>query len=138
MFDESGVIVASADASLAEALSRHRWREVFVDRRQDLDRSVRFIVFGHSVYDQLRAPYFGLCGKALYVALSSPELASPRLLAELDERVASRFADPTFLATPRDLSPLPMLGIPGVTDENNDLRYYDDTRQFRPLPKSRG
>lgn len=137
LFDESGVLVASADPSLADALSGHRWREVFVDRRLDLDRSLRFIVFGHAVFDQLRAPFFGLCGKALSVALTSPKLASPRLLAELDERVASRFADPAFLATPRVLSPLPMLGIPGVTDQNNDPRYYDDVRQFRPMSPPR-
>ena len=128
LFDESGVIVASADASLAEALSGHRWREVFVDRRPDLDRSLRFIVFGHAVYDQLRAPFFGLCGKALFVALSAPELASPRLLAELDERVAGRFADPAFLATPRDLSPLPLLGIPGVTDDKRGSALTTTTR----------
>jgi len=27
---------------------------------------------------------------------------------------------------------LPLLGIPGVTPENADPAYYDDTWQFRP------
>jgi hypothetical protein len=138
LFDESGVIVACADASLAEGLRCHRWREVFVDRRAQLARSVRFIVFGHALYDQLRAPFVGLCGKALFVALDQPALASPRLPAELDRRIADRLADPAFLARPRDLSPLPLLGIPGVTGDNIDPAYYDDRRQFRPPTTSRG
>lgn len=137
LFDESGVIVASADASLTEALHAHRWREVFVERRPEVERSLRFIVFGHAVYDQLRAPFFGLCGKALFVALPSPALASPRLLPDLDEQVAGWLADPAFLATPRDLSPLPLLGIPGVTEQSEDPGYYDDRRQFRPLKRLR-
>lgn len=137
LFDESGVIVASADASLTEALRAHRWREVFVERRPEVARSLRFIVFGHAVYDQLRAPYFGLCGKALFVALPSPVLGSPHLLPDLDERVAGRLADQAFLATPRDLTPLPLLGIPGVWEENEDPGYYDDPRQFRPLKRLR-
>lgn len=133
LFDESGVIVASADASLADALRGHRWREVFVDRRPELVRNLRFIVFGHALYDQLRAPFFGLCGKALFVAMSGSELASPRLLADLDQRLAGLLGDPAVLASPRELSPLPLLGIPGVVDDNLDPAYYDDLRQFRPL-----
>ena len=137
LFDESGVIVASADASLTEALRAHRWRQVFVERRSDLERSLRFVVFGHAVYDQLRAPFFGLCGKALFVSMSAPALVSPRLLSQLDDHVAGRLADPAFLATPRDLSPLPLLGIPGVTEASEDPAYYDDLRQFRPVRRSR-
>mgnify|MGYP000420307001 CR=1 FL=1 len=34
--------------------------------------------------------------------------------------------------TPRDLQPLPLLGIPGATTENETATYYADTRQFRP------
>ena len=28
--------------------------------------------------------------------------------------------------------PLPLLGIPGATAENENPAYYDDVRQFRP------
>jgi len=137
LFDESGMIVASADASLAEALRGHRWQEVFVERRRELKHRLRFIVFGHALYDQMRAPFFGLCGKALFVAVSRSALASPRLLADLDARLAGRLGNPAFLATPRDLSPLPLLGIPGVVDDNIDPAYYDDLRQFRPMKPAR-
>ena len=33
---------------------------------------------------------------------------------------------------PRDFQPLPLLGIPGATPDNEDPAYYDDTWQFRP------
>ena len=34
---------------------------------------------------------------------------------------------------PRDFAPLPLLGMPGATPDNEFPAYYDDTRQFRPL-----
>lgn len=137
LFDESGVIVASADPLLSDALRGHRWRELFVERRSDLARNLRFVVFGHALYDQLRSPFRGLCGKALLLAWPARALGSPRLLAEIDERLSGRLTDPAFLASPRQLSPLPLLGIPGVTDANSDPAYYDDEWQFRPLSQAR-
>jgi hypothetical protein len=36
------------------------------------------------------------------------------------------------LATPRDLSPLPLMGIPGWCADNEDPAFYGNTRIFRP------
>ena len=52
------------------------------------------------------------------------------LLRALDARLATLFAVRDF--SPRDWQPLPLLGIPGATAENERADYYDDTRQFRP------
>lgn len=132
LFDESGVIVACADDALADALREHRWREAFVERRQDLVRQVRFVVFGHALYDQLRAPFHGLCGKALYLPLTEGATGAPAFIEELDILLAVRLGEQNFLATPAALHPLPMLGIPGVVPENENPAYYDDASQFRP------
>jgi len=35
------------------------------------------------------------------------------------------------LTTPRSLSPLPVLGIPGWWSENEAPAFYDDTAYFR-------
>ena len=54
---------------------------------------------------------------------------------ELDRRLAARIEHDFTGATPlrpRDLQPLPLLGIPGLTPDNADPAYYDDTWQFRP------
>ena len=131
-FDECGVIVAGSSPDLWQALCAHRWREVFVGRREDLLRSTRFIVFGHASHDALAAPFAGLCGKALFMKVDAGwlELAATAALASLDSHLAALLDTGEFL--PRDWQPLPLLGIPGATPDNEQPDYYDDTRQFRP------
>jgi hypothetical protein len=131
LFDENGVLVASADPSLVELLIGFRWRALFVDRRADVERSMRFLVFGHGLLDKLRAPFVGLTGHALVldVAPSAVELPPPLLAAELDARLAASI---DALGSPRALAPLPLLGIPGWWTANEDPAFYDDARYFRP------
>ena len=136
-FDECGVIVAGTAPDLWQGLCAHRWRDVFVDRRAELLRSTRFIVFGHASHDALGAPFVGLCGKALFVEVDAAwlELPPAQSLDQLDARLAAAFEAARF--TPRDWQPLPLLGIPGAAVENEDAAYYDDERQFRPPRRMR-
>ena len=131
-FDECGVVVAGSSPDLWQALCGHRWREVFVERREELLRSTRFLVFGHASHDALAAPFVGLCGKALFVEVDAAwlELLEPEARAALDDALARRFDAGEF--SPRDWQPLPLLGIPGATADNERPDYYADTRQFRP------
>lgn len=131
-FDECGVVVAGSSPGLWQALRAHRWREVFVERRDELLRTTRFVVFGHASIDALAAPFVGLCGKALFVHLDQQWLrrTEEELFAELDARLATLFDTADF--SPRDWQPLPLLGIPGATADNERPDYYEDTRQFRP------
>ena len=136
-FDECGVIVAGTAPDLWQGLCAHRWREVFVARRAELLRSTRFIVFGHASHDALGAPFVGLCGKAMFIEVDAAWLTMPpaQALDQLDARLAELFETTSF--TPRDWQPLPLLGIPGATVENEDAAYYDDERQFRPPRRMR-
>ena len=131
-FDECGVIVAGTAPGLWQGLCAHCWREVLVDRRAELMRSTRFLVFGHASHDALAAPFLGLCGKALFVEADAAWLEMPETaaLALLDGRLAKLFDCGSF--SPRGWQPLPLLGIPGATTQNQRADYYDDTRQFRP------
>lgn len=131
-FDECGVVVAGSSPDLWQALCAHRWREVFVERRAELLRSTRFMVFGHASHDALAAPFVGLCGKALFIEVDAAwlELPEPAALNALDVRLATCFDTEEF--SPHDWQPLPLLGIPGATADNEQPDYYDDTRQFRP------
>lgn len=136
-FDECGVVVAGCRPDLWRALCAHRWREVFVERRAELLRTTRFVVFGHASHDALAAPFVGLCGKALFVEVDAAWLALPEAaaLAAVDARLAGLFDSRDF--SPRDWQPLPLLGIPGATPENEKPDYYDDGRQFRPARRMR-
>ncbi len=131
-FDECGVVVAGCAPGVWRGLCAHRWREVFVDGRQELLHSTRFLLFGHASHDALAAPYVGLCGKALFIEVDAAWLELPvaAALASLDSRLAVLFDTSEF--SPRDWQPLPLLGIPGATADNEQPDYYDDTRQFRP------
>jgi hypothetical protein len=131
-FDECGVIVAGAEPELWRRLCAHHWREVFVERRGELLRTTRFVVFGHASHDALGAPFVGLCGKALFIEVDAGwlDLPAPQSLTQLDARLAETMATGDF--APRDWQPLPLLGIPGATAENEHAAYYEDERQFRP------
>lgn len=134
-FDECGLLVVSSDPVVPALLAAHEWLEVFWRRRGQLPGTTAFLVFGHGSWDQLRSPFVGLCAKALYRTVPSQwfDLPPRAQQAEADAWLAERIGSGEALNAPRDLRPLPLLGIPGVTPANEDAGYYLDTRQFRPL-----
>jgi hypothetical protein len=134
LFDEGGVLVASADANLSALLRDFRWKELFWACRAEVRRSMRFHVFGHAIYEKALEPYPGVTAKALIVAIDASTFAAPmeRQLAELDASAAAHFSVAQALASTRSLSPLPVLGVPGWDPANEREAYYDDASQFRP------
>jgi hypothetical protein len=131
LFDENGLLVACSDPSLACLLREFRWRELFVQRRADVARAMRFLVFGHGLLDKARAPFVGLTAHALVLDVPPALLAQPAatIAARLDGRLAQAV---DRLQDPRALAPLPVLGIPGWWPANEAPAFYDDTRYFRP------
>ncbi len=133
-FDECGIVVVSASAVLLELLRAHAWKELFWQRRAEVARDMRFFVFGHATWDQLRTPFVGLTAKAVLLETEGSWLAGSqeKQRDDVDRQLVDLFTRPEAYARPRDFQPLPLLGLPGVTPENVDPAYYDDTRQFRP------
>jgi hypothetical protein len=117
LVDENGVLLATDDARLIDALRAHRWHELFVERRAAW-ADVQVIVFGHALLEKLAAPYKAISGHALTVAAAG----------DLDQRVAATL-DRTL--APRQLAPLPVLGIPGWHCGNGDPAFYTDAAIFR-------
>lgn len=138
-FDECGIVVASASASLADLIRAHDWKRLFWDRRAELAGAMRFFVFGHATWDQLRAPFVGLTAKAIFLDVAPGWLSLPvqTQVTDVDQHLAEIFMRPDAYANPRDFQPLPLLGIPGVVPESETPSYYDDSRQFRPLRKKK-
>ncbi|MFZ5505357.1 MAG: DUF3025 domain-containing protein [Pseudomonadota bacterium] len=131
-FDEDGLVLVTDDATLIDALRSHRWREALFERRGAVERATLHAI-GHALMEKALTPHFGLCAKALY--LHADEV--PTDTETLDGWLAARIADGRWPQSPRDLKPLPVLGLPGMTSANIDPAYFDDTRQFRPLPAMR-
>jgi Protein of unknown function (DUF3025) len=129
-FDESGVLVVSSDSSVFEALADLKWLEVFWQRRAALQRTTRFIAFGHGLLDSLREPHPKLMGKALFVHVPAAqlELSAAQLRVLLDQQLARRLA--RFLSEPARLHPLPVLGIPGWSAQQSEA-FYRNEQYFR-------
>ena len=134
LFDESGVIVLSSDGALLDALRGFRWHELFWLQRERVQRAMRFIVFGHALYEKALLPYVGLTGHALLFRVGDDALRQPLVeqVATADDLAAARMADTTGLAPATALSPLPVLGVPGWWPDNEQEIFYANARYFRP------
>jgi hypothetical protein len=129
LLDENGVLLVSQRADLIDALRRHDWHGLFVRHRLAWHSDIRVIVFGHALMEKLVVPYKAICAHALHVSFDRG--ASP---GAIDDAVAASLG--ANLA-PKQLLPLPVLGIPGWSD-NDDPAYYSDLQVFRPLREARG
>ena len=133
-FDECGVLVIGSDAEILHLLAAHEWEEALWTRRARLVNWTRFLVFGHASWEQLRAPFTGLCAKVIYRQVDEAWLAlsAVQRQAEADAWLADHLVGMADELAPRLLKPLPLLGIPGVTPASDSADYYRDPRQFRP------
>ncbi|MBU0688576.1 MAG: DUF3025 domain-containing protein [Gammaproteobacteria bacterium] len=139
LFDESGVVVPYADESLAASLRNFEWNKLFWRKRDDVGRSIDFYLFGHGLYEKMLKPYVGLTGQGLLLKVEDGFFGLPlaQRLQRLDELLAVYLDDPEHCLTTRELTPVPLLGIPGWTDENEQESYYDNTDYFRSGRQSR-
>ena len=133
-FDECGALVISADAEMLDALRGHCWERALWRRRAHFLQTCRVLVVGHATLDALRRPFAGLCAKALYREVASDWIAQAAedQMREADHWLADWLSRRGDALVPRDLSPLPLLGLPEVVPENACADYYRDHSQFRP------
>lgn len=123
VLDESGVWVLSRDPELPRLLAEHAWHALFWERRNDVERDLRFVVVGHALLEKALAPYPEMTGKCL--VLDSPELDNDAAeTAAVDALVT--------VDTPHQLPPLPVQGLPGWDPANADPAYYANVGVFRP------
>jgi hypothetical protein len=99
---------------------------------------MRCYVFGHALYDKARAPFIGLTGKAwlFEVGVSPAEESTQEELARVDRLLATHVLNDASLLSPKELAPLPLLGVPGWWAANDDPAFYDDTAYFRPARRN--
>jgi Protein of unknown function (DUF3025) len=136
LFDESGVIVASSDAALSALLREHAWKELFYVRRSEVMRHMQFCIFGHGLAEKMLEPFIGVTGRGLIIEVDEGFHAQPLAarIAALDTHVAGKIG---CLSSARDLTAVPLLGIPGWYAGNEDESFYGNTGYFRPRPANR-
>ncbi|MBI5918518.1 MAG: DUF3025 domain-containing protein [Nitrosomonadales bacterium] len=133
LLDESGVVVAYADDELAGLLRDFRWKALFWQHRERAQARMSFHLFGHGLYEKALRPYIGMTGQGLLLPVDAAFFLWPQAqqLAHLDERLASYLAAPEHCRSTRELSPVPLLGVPGWAEANEDEVFYEDAGYFR-------
>jgi len=141
-FDEAGMVVLSTSLGILEELRALRFKRAFWERRDELSRTTRFWVVGHGLLESLLTPHPNLCARSLLLRVPSlptcdqqQELpGSDALRFELDGRVAARVRG--WRGRRTVLDPVPVLAIPGYSD-NDSAEFYEDPRNLRFVPVSR-
>ena len=133
LFDEDGMVVLSSDPELLELVRTFRWKELFWERRGEVIRRMRFFVFGHALYHKALDPFIGMTGKALLLDMPSDfaQLPLKEQIAATDRLLATRVWDRARMRQGRELSPFPVLGVPGWWPANEQERFYENTGYFR-------
>ncbi len=133
LLDESGVIVVTADEKLANLLRDFQWKKLFWQQREQVKTVMGFYIFGHGLYEKSVQPYVGITGQGLLLQVESAFFtwSLPAQLMHIDSALAARLATPDFCATTRELTPVPLLGMPGWAAENECEDYYENTQYFR-------
>jgi hypothetical protein len=75
-----------------------------------------------------------LTGQGLVLAVEQAFFTWPlqQQLAHLDILVADYLHAPEHCRSTRELTPVPLLGVPGWAVDNDCVEYYDNTSYFRP------
>ncbi|MEN9776232.1 MAG: hypothetical protein RL322_3302 [Pseudomonadota bacterium] len=137
LFDESGVVLVTRERGLADALRRADWLDLFGTRRASWSGSARVWVVGHALHEKLIQPYKALCGRVL-VLDGDPDASRETVdqaASEALSRALSGDLEPDAKAEgPRRaaLPVMPLMGLPGWCDDNEDPAFYQDPLVFRP------
>ena len=133
LFDEGGLIVAAADDSLLGMLRAFSWKELFWHSRARVVSQMRFYPFGHALYEKALRPFPGITGHALLFSVDRGflECGMDEQTARLDAMLEARLLDAACWHSTRELSPVPVLGVPGWCADNGSADYYDDRTCFR-------
>jgi len=133
LFDESGIVVVCANSELAGLLRDFKWKELFWSRRDEVAAGMGFYLFGHGLYEKAIHPYVGMTGQGLLLPVEDEFFNWPmqRRMQLLDERMATYLNDALHCCDTRELTPVPLLGIPGWSNDNSQAEYYDNKKYFR-------
>lgn len=134
LFDECGVLLLyrQSDQWLIDLLRQHRWYEAFVTHAMDW-RKVCPLVFGHAIWEMLTRPFIGLTAKLLPIVVDDSffTMGLQQQLDFVDTQLCKQVAEFSLTDWRSQLSPLPILGIPGWYPRQDDA-FYQLTDYFRP------
>ena len=135
IFDENAALLVVRDSvqarELVEALRGHRWTKALFERRAQFGTDVQPWLFGHALMEKLVAPRKAITAHTRVVVAPDDYFALDWEAQRrwIDEAVAAELAADDL--TTASFTPLPVLGIPGWYEGQDDA-FYADTSVFRP------
>lgn len=127
-FDETGVVVQVRDPAVLAAWDAHDWRALFEPSHWQGGGIGIVAVFGHALMEQALLPGRLLVGKCVLVQAEEE--------AACIDTVARAIGEGRVLGDPLQLRPLPLAGIPGWHEQQDDA-FYGNADYFRPLRAGR-
>lgn len=129
LFDENGAVLFAPEP-LWQALRARQWQRLFVELRP-LWREAQLLLIGHALLEKLTQPRKPITAHVFCYPLGG------RLEQNSDTAIAQSL-DAAYLAS-KPFTPLPVLGVPGWSQENENFSFYDDVCVFRAarLPEPR-
>ena len=137
LFDECGAIVFSSDKNRISSLAQRDWKSVFETDLRSPDGQLQFVLTGHALLEKFLHPYKSITAHVLLLQVDHEMAQQPRelILSGLDESLAALLVSEQLFLQPADLSPLPLMGLPGWWQEcAQDEAFYADRSVFRPPP----
>jgi hypothetical protein len=133
LFDEGGAVILCSDDSLLQLIRDFKWKALFWQRRDELKTKLKLVTFGHALYEKGLSPYVGMTANCILLQVDEKVLSqgNQQQLDWIDGKLASLFSDGEKYTKPKDLSPFPLLGLPGWDSNNSSEEYYDNHHYFR-------
>ncbi|MES2414379.1 MAG: DUF3025 domain-containing protein [Pseudomonadota bacterium] len=122
LFDENAAFLMGPQA-IWDALEARDWKRLFIELRP-LWRESQLVLFGHALLEKLVHPRKPITA---HVYQLQPAAKST---GELDACIAGSLSAERLAGKP--FLPLPVLGVPGWCNENENFSFYDDSFVFRP------
>jgi hypothetical protein len=138
IFDENCALLVVSDTpqghALLQALRDHCWQRAFIEQRACFGSYAEVWLFGHAAMEKLVTPYKSITAHAWPVMVPADFFAMQRSdqRQRLDTQVACELQQRGLAGlTTRYFSPLPLLGVPGWWQAQNE-EFYADITVFRP------
>jgi hypothetical protein len=141
LFDECGAVIVADDESILDLIRNHKWQDLFRnaelwDNKAAFGNHVQCYVFGHAMHEKSLAPYIGMTAHAVLIKQSSDFFQKDysQQLREIDQIVSNAWlgkCSNVRIETPKDLQPLPLLGVPGWWSQKQDEAFYSNDEYFR-------
>jgi hypothetical protein len=128
LFDEHGLALFASDPAWMAGIRSHRWQDLWLGERAAFVATTKTVVFGHGLLARLPMPHPSLTAHTLSLVVEDAQAVGQD---ELDAKLGAAIC---ALREPRDLAPLPVMGLPAYS-ARQDATFYGDASVFRPLPK---